>query len=382
MKNVVVIPCRGGSKGIARKNLQAVHGIPLVVRTIFTCLEAGINDIFVSTDNDEIGAYARAAGARVIDRPHELAQDESSTDSVLSHAIQALLELGFVAEDNLFLLQATSPFTKSKTIQRAYTHLQNNPDSGVFTATEWHGFVWDLKEAVASPFFHDFKHRKRRQDLTPQILETGGLYGGSIARFKDSEVRFVQPLVPILVDRVEAIEIDSLGDLNFCNSISMRKKFESKSDIKVIFTDFDGVWTDNRVLQFETSEMGCIINRSDGVAISQLKSQGFPVVIITGEDRGAAFGRAEKLGILCIYSQDKLRSIVQYCIDHSVKLSEIAYVGNDLNDLEPLATCGWTFTPEDAHPTVSKFASQVLHTKGGQGVIRELADNLLRKSPN
>ncbi len=376
MANIALIPCRGGSKGIPRKNLRAVHGIPLVIRTVFACLDAGLNHIYVSTDDEEIGTYVKAAGAKVLQRPADLAQDESSTDSVLSHEIQSLLKMGYTEDDNLLLIQATTPFTKGETIRHAFSFLENSPNVGVFTAINWHGFVWDLKDGVASPYLHDHKKRSRRQDLSPQVLETGGFYGGSIARLRDSRVRFVEPLVPILVDKIESIEIDTLDDLKFCNSISIGKSSREVSRVKVLFTDFDGVLTDNRVLQLENNEAGSVINRIDGVAINQLKSKEIPVVIITGESSGGAFGRAKKLGIPCIYSEDKLKSIIEYCSKHSVMLSEVAYVGNDLNDLESLATCGWTFAPEDANPSVLKYARFALRTKGGSGVIRELLDFL------
>lgn len=377
MTNIAVIPCRGGSKGIPRKNLQSVSGIPLVVRTIFASLAAGIDHIFVSTDDDEISNYAHAAGAKVLRRPSELAQDSSSTDSVLTHAIDSLISLGFQEHDNLFLLQATSPFTKSETIRRASECIENNPGTGVFTATEWHGFIWNYNDRYAIPHQHDHKNRRRRQDLAPQILETGGLYGGSIKGFLDSKVRFVEPLIPILVDRIEAIEIDTWDDLKYCNSISARKEPRIKSKIKVVFSDFDGVFTDNRVLQFENGEAGSIINRSDGVAISLLKTRNVPFIIITGERNGAAFGRSEKLGIPCIYSEDKLRTIVEYCSEHSLDLSQVAYIGNDTNDIEALATCGWSYVPSDAENIALSVADQVLHSKGGFGVIRDLVENFL-----
>ena len=276
MTHLALIPCRGGSKGIPRKNLQSVHGIPLVVRTIFSCLEAGFDHVYVSTDDDEIADYARAAGAEVLKRPSELAQDSSSTDSVLMHAIESLLALGYQLHDKLFLLQATSPFTRSETIRQAFDLLEKNPKSGVFTAIDWHGFIWNVSDGHASPFHHDHTNRQRRQDLSSQILETGGLYGGYIKGFLDSKVRFVEPLMPILVDRIEATEIDTWDDLAYCNSISLSERRTINSNIKLVVSDFDGVLTDNRVLQLENGEAGSFINRSDGVAINTLKANKIP----------------------------------------------------------------------------------------------------------
>lgn len=379
MANVAVIPCRGGSKGIPLKNIQLVHGIPLVIRTITACLQAGIDEVFVSTDDKTIAHYAIAAGAKIINRPVEIAQDTSSTDEVLSHAVNALFEMHYSTDDNLFLFQATSPFTRASTIEKAIQILEAAPGSGVFTAVEWHGFIWDLQDGFVKPFQHNHLKRQRRQDLTAQVLETGGFYGATLGSFKQSGIRFVDPLIPVIVDRTEALEIDTWDDLEFCNQIGFHQLNRPQKPIKIVFTDFDGVLTDNRVYQGESQELGALISRSDGVAISKLMNRKIPVVIITGESQGPAFGRAAKLNIECIYAEDKLRKIIEYCAENSISLSEVAYVGNDLNDLGPIASCGWTYVPRDANPKVSKFASRVLQTEGGHGVLRELVDSILFK---
>ena len=374
MSNIALIPCRGGSKGIIRKNLQLVHGVPLVIRTISACLSGGIDEVFVSTDDADIAAYAIAAGARVISRPHEISQDTSSTDKVLNHAVDTLLGLGFKRTDNLFLLQSTSPFTRKETLENAILTLSQNVDHGVFTASDWHGFIWEIKEDYVIPVHHDHLNRKRRQELSKRVLETGGLYGASLDSFDKTRIRFVEPLHPLFVGRIESIEIDTWDDLNFCNQISFDSVEIPRRKIKVIFSDFDGVLTDNRVYQLESGENGAMINRSDGIAVNNLKSLGIPVVIITGERTGPAFGRAKKLGIECIYSEDKLQNIVAYCNTNSITLSEVGYIGNDINDLGPIASCGSSFVPVDSHPVVKKFARNILNSTGGAGVLREVLD--------
>jgi len=379
MANIAVIPCRGGSKGIPQKNIQLVHGVPLVIRTISTCLQAGIDDVFVSTDDEKIARYAVTAGARVIARPSEIAQDGTSTDEVLMHAVESLSEMNYSMGDNLFLLQATSPFTQTSTLLRAIRALEESPSSGIFTATEWHGFIWDQQDGFLKPFQHNHLKRQRRQDLIPQVLETGGIYGAALGSFNKSGIRFVDPLMPILVGRAEALEIDTWDDLEFCNRLRVHKMHIKQEPFKVVFTDFDGVLTDNRVYQSEDQEIGAVISRSDGVAISKLSNMKIPVLIITGETEGPAFGRAAKLKIDCVYAEDKLEKIIDYCAEKSVKLSEVVYIGNDLNDLGPLSSCGWTYVPGDANLTISEYATSRLQTNGGFGVLRELVDSVLFK---
>lgn len=376
MRNVAVIPCRGGSKGIPKKNLQQVHGIPLVIRAINSSLNGGMDEVYVSTDDETIASYAIAAGAKVLIRPTEISQDTSSTDEVLQHTLEALLELGYKLEDNLFLQQATTPFTQSSTIKHGIEILKKNPNHGVFTVTDWHGFIWNLQNEIVTPHHHNHLQRQRRQDLSCQVLETGGLYGGSFASFKKTQIRFVDPLIPIIVDRKEAIEIDTWDDLVFCNNIEDYSNQSPQKNVKVIFSDFDGVLTDNRVFQLLDGEFGALINRSDGVAINTFKLHGISTIIITGESTGPAFSRANKLKVECIYAENKLLQIIKYCREKSIELSEVAYIGNDINDLGPIASCGWSFVPQDAHASVAKYAKRLLQAKGGQGVLREVADIL------
>jgi N-acylneuraminate cytidylyltransferase len=376
MTNLALIPCRGGSKGIPRKNLQTVHGVPLVIRAINSCFDGGIDEVYVSTDDGEISNYAIAAGAKVIERPSEFAQDTSSTDDVLKHAIDSLIGMGYLPDDLLLILQATSPFTQAETVRKSLNQLQAEPKAGVFSVVEWHGFVWNIESKGVLPHHHDHQNRRRRQDLSPKALETGGIYGAQIKSFMSSGVRFVDPLRPIYVGRAEAVEIDSWDDLDFCNRISAPLNRGKQGKIKVLFSDFDGVFTDNRVQQLEKGESTASVNRSDGIAANTFASLGIPVIIITGENQGPAFGRAKKLEIDCLSSIDKLRTIIDYCTTNDILLSEVAYVGNDLNDLDSIATCGWTFAPYDSHPQIIKFAKRVLRTKGGEGVIREISDLL------
>lgn len=376
MTSVALIPCRGGSKGIPRKNLQTVHGVPLVIRAINSCFDGGIDEVYVSTDDREIGNYAIAAGAKVIERPTEFAQDTSSTDDVLRHALGSLIELGYSQDDPLLILQATSPFTQAETIRKSLNLLLEGPGLGVFTVVDWHGFTWNVESGGVTPYLHDHRNRSRRQDLSPRVLETGGVYGARIKSFIDSGVRFVDPLMPIYVGRAESIEIDTWDDLDYCNQILAPRNHGKQGKIKVLFSDFDGVLTDNRVQQLEGGEATASVNRSDGIAANAFKALGVPVIIITGESQGPAFGRAKKLELDCVFSVDKLCTIIDYCTTNSILLSEVAYVGNDLNDLDAIASCGWTFAPLDSHPQIIKLAGRVLRTKGGEGVLREISDFL------
>ncbi len=173
-RTVAIIPARGGSKQVPRKNLQRVGGVPLVERAVRAAAAAsGIDLVVVSTDDDEIAAVATAAGARVIRRPAELAGDTATSESALLHALDELEargdSVGIVA-----FLQATSPFIPSDALAAAVEEIRADRADSVFAAHETYGFLWredDRGDAVA--INHEAAHRPRRQDREPHHFETG-----------------------------------------------------------------------------------------------------------------------------------------------------------------------------------------------------------------
>lgn len=144
--------------------------------------------------------------------------------------------------------------------------------------------------------------------------------------------------------------------------------------------DFDGVMTDNRVLVFQDGTEAVFVNRADGWGIAQLCKAGFRQVILSTETNPVVSARAKKLHIEAIQSSsDKVRDLVAYCQTNGIDLMKVLYVGNDLNDLGAMRIVGFSVAPADAHPEVLKIAMHVTHAHGGEGVIKELSECLLKK---
>lgn len=149
--------------------------------------------------------------------------------------------------------------------------------------------------------------------------------------------------------------------------------------IKVIISDFDGVMTDNRVLVDEMGKEAVFVNRADGQAIHMLRSMGMDLVILSTERNSVVKKRAEKLNVVCIHGiSDKAAYLRQYCEQEKLSAQEIAYVGNDENDYEAMQLAGLKIVPSDAFEKVKGIADYVTETKGGYGVIREIAE-LMKK---
>ncbi|MEY8322733.1 HAD hydrolase family protein [Lachnospiraceae bacterium 54-11] len=146
-------------------------------------------------------------------------------------------------------------------------------------------------------------------------------------------------------------------------------------DIVLIVSDFDGVMTDNRVLVDETGKESVYVSRADGQAIHILRSMGIDLVIISTETNGVVEKRADKLRVECIQSvANKADCLKRYCTERKISLKKVAYVGNDINDYEVMQIAGVKIVPCDAYKIVKDIADYITETKGGYGVIREIAD--------
>lgn len=149
-------------------------------------------------------------------------------------------------------------------------------------------------------------------------------------------------------------------------------------NIRGIAFDFDGVFTDNRVLVTESGEEAVFCDRSDGMGISLLRASQIPMVIISTEKNPIVSVRASKLQVACKQGiDDKLSALRCWADENDLDLSEIAFIGNDINDVECLDAVGLGVAVADAYEPARKSADLVLTKQGGRGAVREFTDLLL-----
>jgi YrbI family 3-deoxy-D-manno-octulosonate 8-phosphate phosphatase len=378
---VVVIPARGGSKGVVGKNLRRVGGVPLVSRAIGAARASRLVDsVYVSTDDEAIAAQASADGARVVSRPAPLSGDEATSESALLHALDQLdAEPGI-----LVFLQATSPFIDPVDLDAAIARVQSGESDVVFSARASHGFLWRSTDTGAVGINHDHSSRGRRQDSEPQYLETGAFYVMRAAGFRAAGFRFFGRVGIRVVADLTAIEIDSEDDLLLAGAIAAISEAPTPIAVAAVVTDFDGVHTDNSVIVGPDGIEFVTASRSDGMGVELLKNASIPVLILSKETHPVVAARATKLGVQALQATDDKRSaLVEWAAVTGVSLSDIAYLGNDVNDLECMASVGWPVAVADAHPAVLVAARVILSHSGGHGAVRELADRVLAgRSPD
>jgi YrbI family 3-deoxy-D-manno-octulosonate 8-phosphate phosphatase len=147
--------------------------------------------------------------------------------------------------------------------------------------------------------------------------------------------------------------------------------------VRLVVTDFDGVLTDDRVLVLEDGREAVFCTRADGLGCGLLRAAGIEVVILSTETNPVVSARAAKLGVTALQGcPDKGAAMRSLLAERGLDGGDVVYVGNDVNDLPAFAEAGFTVAPADAHPRVRRVASVVTGAKGGEGVLREIADML------
>ena len=153
---------------------------------------------------------------------------------------------------------------------------------------------------------------------------------------------------------------------------------QTLSQIKAVIFDFDGVFTDNRVIVSTTGEEFVICDRGDGMGTNLLAAAGIKMLILSKEKNAVVTSRGKKLNIEVIQGcDDKLPELIQWLQKNNVDAKHAAYIGNDINDLECLKHVGVAVIPADAHHSVIDTATWILQHNGGRGAIREFADVIL-----
>ena len=154
----------------------------------------------------------------------------------------------------------------------------------------------------------------------------------------------------------------------------MKSKLHNVQKPKILFTDFDGCLTDDRVWLNQDGEEFIAANRKDGLAVKRLKNLGIQVVITSTEKNKVVLARGYKMGVEVLQGlSDKAVAIEQYLEQKNLSWNNVWYIGNDVNDLGAIRKAKFSICPSDAVKAVKKEVDLKLKTKGGHGVLSELA---------
>lgn len=299
MKTLIVIPARGGSKRIPRKNVRIMCGKPLICYSIENAkslreeLKMDV-DVAVSTDDDELGGIVRSRGVEVIARPKELATDKVTLDPVIYHALLYMEEKHGVKYDTVITMQATSPTLKASTIKKAIQFFEESSFDTVISATNKPHLSWGVKDGV---IVKNYEKRLNSQELPPNYLETGGFLITRRHCVSDSG-RIGENVSIFEISEDEAIDIDTYSDWVLAENILKRKKimFRTVGKRQV------GMGHVYRCLTMAYKLTGHEIlfaaSKDSDIGIEKIKESNFPVVTIENEDEFEKVLSKEKPDIL------------------------------------------------------------------------------------
>lgn len=372
--NLALIPLRGGSKSIPKKNIKEIAGKPLCAWALeAACKSEVFAKTVVSTDCDEIADVVNALGlpVEILKRPEHLATDEASTESVMLHAAE---NYHF---DTLTTIQATSPMVTADDFINAFKKYKTEALDSLLTAVNVKRFFWTPD---GSPINYDPVNRPRRQDFQGVFMENGAFYITGRVILNKYKCRLGGKIGIYEMPEETAMEIDEPDDWQAVEALLKKRSdatiAERLKDIKLLAFDCDGVLTDAGMYYGESGEEFKKFNTRDGQGIELIRKKGIKTALITGENSMAAKRRAEKLKIDEVFLgiKDKSGPMKQLMDKYKLKPEDIAYIGDDIGDLPAMEMAGVTFAVQDAVGVVKEKVDFVLNTTGGRSAVREVCD--------
>lgn len=377
-KTVAFIPLRGGSKSIPLKNIKLMAGKPLAFWTIKAAIECdSIDYVVISTDSETIRqelSFIKSPKLSFFFRSPETATDTASTESAMWDYFSKN------ACERLVLVQATSPLLTAQDLEGGFKRFEEHSFDSLLSLVRLKRFFWRQENMEVVPTNYDYQNRPRRQDFEGELVENGAFYITKHSLFLKSKCRLNGFIGFFEMEPDSFVELDEPSDWPIVESLLLNRKknspLKSLKGIKVFATDIDGCLTDAGMYYSENGDELKKFNTRDGMGLKLLLKAGIKVGVITAEDRNLNRRRSKKLNLDFEFHkvEDKLQILEELCEKYQVTPEEIAYVGDDINDVGLLKAVGFSACPVDACQEVKGVVNFISSLRGGQGVIRELAN--------
>lgn len=399
---LAIIPARGQSKSIPRKNILPFGGHPLIAWSIAAAKQASmVTRVIVSTDDEDIASVARKYGAETpFLRPAEYARDITPDLPVFQHALNWLAQNEKYKVDIVVQLRPTSPVRPPSCVDDAVKMLLDHPDAhsvrGVVPAGQNPYKMWSItNKGAMRPIMTVTGVREAynapRQELPPVYWQTGHIDVIRTEIILQRRSMSGDVIYPLVIDPAYTVDIDTLldwqnaerlvddGNLPMVKPNGGKRKFPE--DVALIVFDFDGVFTDDRVWVDQDGHEAVTASRSDGFGIAMLRKQTkIKMLVMTLEKNPVVAARCGKLKLDVMQGvEDKKAALEKLLKENNITAEKVIYVGNDLNDLPCFASVGFSVCPADANSKVKSEADLVLTRNGGYGAVREICERVLEK---
>jgi N-acylneuraminate cytidylyltransferase len=383
---IAFIPVRCGSRSIPWKNIKDLCGKPLLYWSVKAASGSkNIDRIVVATDCREIADVVSSFSidnVEVYMRQPVNARDISSTESVM---IEYISNKNLPDNEIFILIQATNPTFSNEDIDKALRLLNENKADSLLSCARVKRFLWN-KDGY--PLNYEYMERPRRQEFEGSLMENGAFYINTVGNILKYGNRLSGNILVYEMPEYTSVELDEPDDWIIAEHI-MRKhvlganQFSLLADIKLFLMDVDGVLTDAGMYYSENGDELKKFNTHDGKGIELIHEKGIKVGIITSENTNIVSNRARKLNIDYLYQgvKNKLEIAEKICLLESISLNNVAYVGDDINDLDLLSKVGIAACPANSLPSVKNTPGIIfLENAGGEGAVREFCELLIKKS--
>jgi N-acylneuraminate cytidylyltransferase len=381
MKSIGFIPLRAGSKGIPGKNKKKLLGRPLFCWVLGAAIASNLDEVYVYTDDEDILSfidkeYHWTHKVKTVKRSEQTATDTASTEMAIMEFVNGLKS----SFDLFCLLQATSPFTTAIDINNTLDAVINgkNYDSAL-TVVNTHRFTW---HADGTPKNYDIFNRPRRQDFDGLLIENGACYVTTDSALRESKNRISGNIATVPMPEESLTEIDSLTDWKIAEELLAAglKKRKKSNRITHLILDVDGVFTDGCIYYGADGEVMKKFDMRDGMGLEILRQYGVEVLVMTSEDSQIVASRMKKLKIDDVFLgvKDKYSLLLRIAADRDLSFSNIAYIGDDVNDMANMCAAGWSLTPANATQPIKNHADVLLQQNSAEGAIREAIEFIIK----
>jgi YrbI family 3-deoxy-D-manno-octulosonate 8-phosphate phosphatase len=354
-----------GDPHIAAANpLLRVAGRPLIAHGILAAKAAtSIERVSVATGDAGVAALAASLGAGVIRLPAPMAP---SAD-ILAETLDRLRREGDVPEIAVFI-DYRLPLTAADDVDGTVAALIDANADCALAVTSVGGTLWRAGDAGV-------------EAMPPACVETGAVFAVRTARCAERAGHTALERVALyLMPAERAVAVHHPFPLAVIETLMAARARANRLDRlprkpAALVMDFDGVFTDNRVLVDETGREAVLCNRSDGLGLEQLRARGLPMLVLSKEQNPVVQARCRKLKLECLQGVDDKRPALEaWCRERRLPLSGVIYIGNDTNDLACFEAVGCAVAVADAHEDAIRAADVSLAQNGGCGALRELTD--------
>lgn len=399
---LALIPARGNSKSIPRKNIRDLGGYPLIAYSIAAGLQSTyVTRTIVSTDNAEIAEISHGFGAETpFIRPDEFSQDDTLDLPVFVHALKWLAQNENYQPDVVIQLRPTSPFRPHTMLDDAVSLLLEHPEAdsvrGVVPSDQNPFKMWTLgADGAMQPLLKvdgiKEAYNTPRQGLPDTFWQTGHIDAIRPQVILQKNSMSGDVILPLFIDPAYTVDIDTpldwqqaekcLADGSLDIVTPGRRCRPFPAAVKLLVMDFDGVLTDDRVWVDQNGRESVAANRGDGLGLERLRAlTDIDVMVMSKETNPVVAARCKKLGLPVLQSVgDKAAAIKTVLKEQGLTADDVIFIGNDLNDLVCFPLVGYSVVPADAFADVRRQADMVLEKCGGYGAVREFCEILIQR---